>query len=97
MDQDQLRRRYHALWSGEAFSALLFAALLFWFADQDCMWERWIVRTYSVGVVILILLQGIVWWRMKLRLLQQNRRQMPTAILRMFRRWRGVNWLLICA
>jgi len=97
MDQDKLRRRYHTLWTGEAFSALLFVAFLLWFADQDGVWQRWIARTYSVGVVILILLQGIVWWRVKLRLLQQNQRPMPAAILRGFRWWRRVNWVLIGA
>jgi len=35
MDQDKLRRRYHALWTGEALSALLFLTLLLWFANQD--------------------------------------------------------------
>lgn len=97
MDQDKLRRRYHVLWTGEAFSALLFVALLLWFADQDGVWQRWIARTYSVTVVILILLQGIVWWRVKLRLLQQHQRQIPANILRAFRRWRHVNWVLIGA
>lgn len=97
MDQDALRRRYQSLWTGEAFSALLFLAFLVWFAYQDGVWQRWIARTYSVGVVILILLQGIVWWHVKLRLLQQPQRQMPTPILRLFRGWRRSNWILIGA
>lgn len=95
MDPDKLRRRYQSLWTGEAFSALLFVVLLLWFAYQDGVWQRWLARSYSVGVVILILVQGIVWWRMKLRLLQQYQRQMPVHILRAFRWWRRVNWVLI--
>ena len=95
MDQDKLRRRYQWLWTGEAVSAALFAAFLLWAADQDGVWQRWIARTYSVGVVILILVQGIVWWRVKLRLLQQNQRQIPASTLRAFRWWRRINWLFI--
>lgn len=95
MDQDKLRRRYQSLWTGEAFSALLFVAFLLWFAYQDGVWQRWVARSYSVGVVILILLQGIVWWRVKLRVLQHHQRQMPMHILRAFRWWRRVNWICI--
>ncbi len=97
MDQAKLRRRYQWLWTGEAVSSALFAAFLLWFAYQDGIWQRWIARTYSVTVIILILLQGIVWWRAKLRLRQQHQRQMPAHTLQAFRWWRRVNWMLIGA
>ena len=83
------------MWTGEAVSSALFAAFLLWFAYQDGVWQRWIARTYSVGVVILILLQGIVWWRAKLRLLDHNQRQMSASTLQAFRWWRRTNWLFI--
>lgn len=97
MDKNTLRRRYRYLWTGEAFSATLFAALLFWSAYQDGVWQHWIARAYSVGVVILILLQGIVWWHWKLHLLDTNQRQMPTPVLRSFGFCRRINWVVIAA
>lgn len=74
---------------------MLFVAVLLWSIYQDGIWQQWIARTYSLGVIIVILAQGIVWWRLKLRLLDTNQRQMPAPILRSFLFWRRMNWLLI--
>lgn len=95
MNKHALERRYNQLWSGEAVSAVVFTGLLLWFAYQDGMWQHWIARTYSLGVVILILGQAIIWWRLKLRLLKRDQRQMPAPILDSYRRWRQINWWLI--
>jgi hypothetical protein len=95
MNKDALLRRYHYLWTGEAVSALLFATLLFWFASQDGAWQNWIARTYSLGVIILILIQGVIWWRLKIRLLKRKKHYMSSRILKSYRMWRLINWLLI--
>jgi hypothetical protein len=93
MKKDALRRHYHYLWTGEAVAAMLFVGLLLWFADGR--WQQWIARTYSLSIVILILIQGIVWWRLKLRLLRGNQHRMRLRIRASFRFWRRVNWWLI--
>lgn len=95
MTQDALRKRYTYLWTGEATAACVFAMLLLWSAYRDGVWQHWLARGYSVGVVIVILLQGIVWWRWKLRLLDMHQRHMPAHVLHAFVRWRRINWLLI--
>ena len=97
MKKESLSRRYTSLWTGEAVSATLFAALLLWYAYRDDEWQHWVARTYSVGVVIFILIQGVFWWRWKLHVLKQNTRMMPTHVLRRYRQWRTVNWWLIGA
>ena len=95
MSKEALRRRYHYLWTGEALAAALFAAFLLWSIYQHGVWQQWIARIYSVGVVIAILVQGIVWWRLKLRMLNNNQRHMPVPALKSFQVWRRINWLLI--
>lgn len=95
MDKDTLRRRYQSLWIGEAVAITLFVFLLLRAALQDGIWQHWVARTYSLGVVILVLLQGIVWWRWKLQRLHTGRRHMPAHVLDSFRAWRRINWLLI--
>jgi hypothetical protein len=95
MSKDALRRRYHYLWTGEILSAFLFTGLLFWFAFQDGAWQRWVARTYSLSIVILILMQGVFWWRLKLRLLRHRKYSIPSSVLRSYRIWRRINWLLI--
>lgn len=95
MDKETLQKRYRYLWTGETFSAILFAGLFFWVAYQDGVWQKWIIRTYSLGVVILILIQGTVWWRWKLRLLRNNQRHMPEYVLNSFLFWKHTNWWLI--
>lgn len=95
MDKMTLQRRYRYLWTGEATAAIFFIALFFWSAYQDGVWQRWIVRSYSLTVVVLILVQGMIWWRRKLRLLRENQRQMPAPVLNVYRFWRHINWWLI--
>ena len=56
MNKDMLRRRYTSLWTGEATAALLFAALLLWSIYHNGVWQRWVARTYSLGVVVFILI-----------------------------------------
>lgn len=97
MDKDALRRRYTYLWTGETLSSVLFVALLLWLASRDGVWQHWIARSYSLAVVVLILGQGIAWWRLKLRLLDRGQRQAPAPALASFRRWRRINWWLIGA
>lgn len=97
MDKEALRKRYTYLWTGEAAAASLFAALLLWFGYRDGVWQHWVARGYSVLVVIIILIQGIIWWRCKLHLLAMNQRQIPIRTLALFARWRRVNWILIVA
>lgn len=92
-----MRKRYHYLWTGEATAVILFSLLFLWYAGQDGQWHAWIVRTYSLGVVITILIQGVVWWRWKLRLLDQGTRTMPPPVLRAYCFWRDMNWILIGA
>lgn len=97
MDRIALQKRYQYLWTGEAVSATLFVAILLWSIWHDGVWQHWIVRTYSLGVVILILIQGVTWWRWKLRTLANNQRHIPPSVLVAFRRWRRINWWLIGA
>lgn len=91
MTHDALRKRYTYLWTGETVAATLFAALLLWSVWNDGVWQHWVARGYSVGVVVVILAQGVAWWRLKLRLLQQNQHQIPLATLRIFQQWRRIN------
>lgn len=95
MDEVSLRRRYGYLWTGEAFAAILFVTLFLWAAYQDGVWQRWVVRGYSLALVVLILMQGMVWWRWKLRLLRDNQRHMPAPVLTAYRIWRRINWWLL--
>lgn len=97
MDKITLQKRYQYLWTGETLSATLFVAILLWSAWRDGVWQHWIVRTYSLGVVILILIQGATWWRWKLRVLANDQRHLPAPVLAAFRRWRRINWWLIGA
>jgi hypothetical protein len=95
MSKRALQRRYTYLWTGEIVSALLFAGLLCYFAYRDGVWQHWIARSYSLGVLILILIQGSFWWRLKLRLLRRKQRSISPHTLNSYRRWRRINWLLI--
>jgi hypothetical protein len=90
-----LARRYRYLWTGELVSAVMFPALLLWFAARDGAWADWLGRGYAVALVGCILLQGVAWWRWKLRLLREGRRTMPHPVLAVYRRLRSLNWLLI--
>lgn len=81
MERETLARRYRYLWTGEAAAILIFAMLFLNRALADGDWTNWIVRAYSLAVVIVILLQGIVWWRWKLRILQARQRTMPRHVL----------------
>jgi hypothetical protein len=95
MSKRALQRRYTYLWTGETMSALLFTVLLLYFAYRDGAWQHWIARTYSLGVLILVLIQGSVWWRLKLRCLRRKQRYLSPHILNSYRRWRRINWWLI--
>ena len=95
MEREALERRYRSLWTGEAAAILVFVALFLYRALSDGQWANWVARTYSLAVVIMILLQGIIWWRWKIRILQAGQRTMPARILVWFRRFRWINWLLI--
>jgi hypothetical protein len=96
MDRHKLAKRYRSLWTGEAASILLFVTLFLYYALADGQWRNWIVRTYSLTVVIFILLQGVAWWMWKLRILKAGQRMMPTVILKRFALFRQANWFLIC-
>jgi len=95
MERDALTRRYRYLWRGEVRAILVFGGLFLYYALPDGNWSNWSARTYSLAVVIIILLQGVVWWRWKLGTLQAGQRTMPVHILIWFRRFKWVNWLLI--
>ncbi|MCK4470766.1 MAG: hypothetical protein KAW49_03170, partial [Anaerolineae bacterium] len=95
MERKVLARRYRYLWMGEATNILIFIVLFLYYALIDGKWSNWIARTYSLTVVIIILLQGVMWWRWKLCTLQAGQRIMPLRILIRFRRFKWVNWLLI--
>jgi hypothetical protein len=97
MTQEALRRRYNYLWSGEAVAATLFVILFLWAAYQDGVWQRWIIRGYSLAVVVTILIQGTCWWRLKLQLLNSEERHLPSRVLESYRNWRRINWVLIGA
>jgi hypothetical protein len=90
-----LARRYTTLWTGELFSAILFPLLLLWYAGRDAGWANWAGRGYAVTLVSFILIQGVVWWRWKLRVLRTDQRSMPSRVLAGYRRLRGLNWVLI--
>jgi hypothetical protein len=90
-----LARRYTTLWTGELVSAILFLLLLLWFASRDGIWANWAGRGYAVALVSFILLQGVAWWRWKLRMLRAQQRSMPAQVLASYRRLRQINWLLI--
>jgi|ADGO01.1.fsa_nt_gi hypothetical protein len=94
-DPSFLARRYRILWAGELFSAVMFPVLMLWFAARDGAWSEWLSRGYAVAIVSWILLQGVAWWRWKLRLLREGRRTMPPQVLAVYRRLRSLNWLLI--
>ena len=97
MTKDQLRWRYTYLWTGETAAIGLFVVLWIWFFNQDSDWQGWVARTYSLGIVIVILLQAVFWWRSKSRLLESEDRTMPRPFLDRYRRWRTINWWLIGA
>lgn len=90
-----LARRYTVLWTGELFSAIMFPALLLWFAARDGAWINWAGRIYAVMLVSYLLFQGVAWWRWKLRLLRAGQRTMPPGVLAVYRRLRQTNWLLV--
>jgi hypothetical protein len=73
----------------------MFPVLLLWFAARDDAWSDWFGRGYAVAIVSCLLLQGVAWWRWKLRLLREGRRTMPLPVLAVYRRLRSLNWLLM--
>jgi hypothetical protein len=97
MTKEALRRRYNYLWTGETVAAILFVILFLWAAYQDGVWRRWIIRSYSLAVVVTILIQGTCWWRLKLQLLNSEERHLPSHVLESYRNWRRINWVLIAA
>lgn len=97
MDTETLAKRYRYLWTGEAVSATLFIILLVASAVREGAWINWIARAYSVGVVVWILMQAVVFWRWKLRLLRQRQRTLPAQVVRRLRRFKHLNWILIGA
>ena len=97
MEPEALAKRYRSLWMGEAVSSVLFVGVFLSVALADGRWTHWIARSYALAVVVLILAQGVIWWRWKLRQLQAGQRTMPVEVLRKFRRYQRLNWLLIGA
>lgn len=96
MGHKALAQRYRVLWTGEVVSIVLFILLFLYFFHADGQWRNWIIRTYSLFVVIFILFQGTLWWILKLRILQAGQQTMPVAILMRFALFKKINWLLIC-
>ncbi|HBB94130.1 MAG TPA: hypothetical protein DC054_01955 [Blastocatellia bacterium] len=97
MDTLTLARRYRYLWTGEAVSATIFIILLITGAVREGHWVNWIDRAYSVGIVAWILVQAVVFWRWKLRLLAQEHRALPPEVVLRFRWFKHLNWVLIVA
>ena len=97
MDTAALAKRYRYLWTGEAVSATLFTVLLVTSAVWDGSWVNWIARAYSVGIVVWILIQAVVFWRWKLSLLAQEERTLPALVVLRFRWFKHLNWILIGA
>lgn len=97
MDSETLAKRYRYLWTGEAVSATIFIILLVTIAVREGSWVNWIARAYSVSVVVWILVQGVVFWRWKLRLLAQAQRTLPAEVVLRFRWFKHLNWILIGA
>jgi hypothetical protein len=94
MTVEKLRKRYRTLWQGEAAAIVAALALFIYYARGDA-WINWFIRTYALAVVIVILLQGVAWWLWKLRVLDSGERTMPAHVLRQYRAFRNLNWLLI--
>jgi hypothetical protein len=97
MNNEALAKRYRYLWTGEAVSANLFILLLVTSAVRDGAYVNWIARAYSVGVVVWILLQAVLFWRWKLHLLAQEQRTLPAPVVLRFRWFKHLNWILIGA
>jgi len=97
MDTEALAKRYRYLWTGEAVSATLFTILLVTSAVWEGSWVNWMARAYSVSVVVWILMQAVVFWRWKLRLLAQQKRTLPAPVVLRFRWFKHLNWVLIGA
>jgi hypothetical protein len=97
VDSERLAKRYRYLWTGEAASSILFTYVLLFFALRDGDWTRWILRSYSTAAVVFILVQGLFWWRAKLRLLKAGGREMPARTVARYRRLRTFNWLVVAA
>jgi hypothetical protein len=95
MNLEKLAKRYRSLWLGELASSILFIAIYLNLALRDGQWSRWVLRGYSLAVVVFILIQGIFWWRWKGHVLRHNSREMPPHVVARYRRLRGLNWLLI--
>lgn len=97
MNAEALAKRYRYLWRGEAVSATAFILLLVISAVRDGSYVNWIVRAYAVGVVVWILMQAVLFWRWKLRLLAREQRTLPAAVSLRFRRFKWLNWTLLGA
>ena len=97
MNPGTLAKRYRHLWTGEALSAIIFVVLLVAGAVQQGAWVNWIARAYGVGIVVWILMQAVVFWRWKLRLLAQGQRTLPAEVVLRFRFFKNLNWILIAA
>lgn len=95
MGPKALAKRYQYLWSGEAFSLVMFNGFLVRGILQDPVWTNWIVRTYGLLIVNGILLQGIYWWLLKARLLRNGRKSVPSQTARRYGTLRWVNWAAI--
>lgn len=83
MDRDRLIRRCRALRNWESFNVLLFMGLLVrWVVTAQP--QTWYLTAYSVVLVCYILVQGSIYWHLKLRSLQQRHRLLPSYFSSIF-------------
>lgn len=95
IERSKLAKRYRSLWIGETVASCLFIVLFLRGVLADGDWRNWIVRGYALFLVLIILAQGVYWWRWKLRTLRAEQRTMPINILQRFALFKRLNWLLI--
>jgi hypothetical protein len=88
-----LARRLRYLCVGELFNIIFQPAMLLWLRHalgQPLGWLTW----YAVGLVVILLLQGAVYWQLKLRAIQRAQR-VARRDLCPFLLFRLLNWVLL--
>lgn len=91
-----LQARMKYLRKGEAIAALALPLVLlfnWWRTDQNLAWAE---RSAAVALVSFILLQGVLYWHLKLRCIDQHR-ALPGYFKGLFRAFQYVNMVLIGA
>lgn len=95
MNFSKLKRRYYYLISGEFASLVIFVSIFLYHVSNSEHLTQWLLRSYSISILSLILIQGIYWWTLKLALLKKQNSTPSESSLLFYKSCKYVNWILL--